>query len=269
MQNRSGDSPDAKRPRLTPSYTGAAVPAVSSTALPEGPTTTASNAAAISAATYGPEGRFVRVKMHAGEGTYGKVFKCLDTNTDKEVAVKRIKAATHNKAGLHMSSVRELKTFQALNPSSANNPGEEEQNNGQKKETNVMSLVSVFVEQGQLHLVMPWHNLDLRKVVQNYANKNYTVRASEIACMLHQILSGVKYMHDRWFLHRDLKPDNIMCALDGTLLITDYGLARTHTCGHSGKFFDSSTGKLGNSVTGDKAEGIHHTFFCSNSQMRG
>ena len=39
-----------------------------------------------------------------------------------------------------------------------------------------------------------------------------------------QFANGMAYVHARAILHRDIKPDNCLVAMDGTLKITDFGL---------------------------------------------
>ena len=44
-----------------------------------------------------------------------------------------------------------------------------------------------------------------------------------------QFITGLKYMHDRHYFHRDLKPDNLLLSTDGqTLQLGDFGLAVQH-----------------------------------------
>ena len=43
-----------------------------------------------------------------------------------------------------------------------------------------------------------------------------------------QLLEGCAYLHKRKFLHRDLKPRNLLLNNDGILKIADFGLARLH-----------------------------------------
>jgi serine/threonine protein kinase len=43
-----------------------------------------------------------------------------------------------------------------------------------------------------------------------------------------QIVSGLKFLHDKGILHRDIKPGNILIHYDGSLKLTDFGLSR-HT----------------------------------------
>jgi cell division cycle 2-like protein len=49
---------------------------------------------------------------------------------------------------------------------------------------------------------------------------------SEVKRLLHQLTSGVAYLHDHWILHRDLKTSNLLLNNRGQLKIADFGMAR-------------------------------------------
>ena len=50
--------------------------------------------------------------------------------------------------------------------------------------------------------------------------------ASEVKTLLHQLASGVAYLHSHWILHRDLKTSNLLLNNRGQLKIADFGMAR-------------------------------------------
>jgi serine/threonine-protein kinase len=52
-----------------------------------------------------------------------------------------------------------------------------------------------------------------------------TIGISELINITIQILNGLSYAHSKDIIHRDIKPSNIMITPDGTVKITDFGLA--------------------------------------------
>ena len=52
------------------------------------------------------------------------------------------------------------------------------------------------------------------------------VQAEEAARIIFEILSGLKYTHDKGVIHRDLKPQNVLLTGDLTPKISDWGLSK-------------------------------------------
>ena len=47
--------------------------------------------------------------------------------------------------------------------------------------------------------------------------------------MLSDIASGMSYMHDKFIMHRDLKPGNILLSNELSAKITDFGLSKLYS----------------------------------------
>ena len=45
---------------------------------------------------------------------------------------------------------------------------------------------------------------------------------------MHQILSGVDFLHTHRLIHRDLKPQNLLISRNNQVKIADFGLARIY-----------------------------------------
>lgn len=45
-----------------------------------------------------------------------------------------------------------------------------------------------------------------------------------------QLISGLRYLHDKHILHRDLKPSNVLLNIHDDVKIADYGLAKRLLC---------------------------------------
>jgi len=51
----------------------------------------------------------------------------------------------------------------------------------------------------------------------------------EVALLIaREVANGLKYAHSNGLIHRDIKPANIMLSSDGRVVITDFGIAKTH-----------------------------------------
>jgi 5'-AMP-activated protein kinase, catalytic alpha subunit len=57
------------------------------------------------------------------------------------------------------------------------------------------------------------------------------VREKDACKFLHQILSGVDYLHKLGICHRDLKPENLLMDDFNNIKIVDFGLSNTYKKG--------------------------------------
>ena len=96
------------------------------------------------------------------------------------------------------------------------------------KHHNVPRLTEFFTENGSMYLVMEYvEGENLQKILKNRPGKQ--IEIEEAVKWMSEILGVLSYVHnqDPPILHRDIKPPNIMIAKDGTVLLVDFGIART------------------------------------------
>jgi serine/threonine protein kinase len=56
--------------------------------------------------------------------------------------------------------------------------------------------------------------------------KGNCVALPTIISYVDQLASALQYAHDQRIIHRDIKPENILVRIDGTLMVSDFGLAK-------------------------------------------
>lgn len=141
------------------------------------------------------------------EGTYGIVYKARDKKTGEVVALKKVKMNIE-RDGFPLSSLREINILLSFNHPSIVNV----------KEVVVDDFDGTF-------MVMEYMESDLKGMMEA---KKQPFSMGEIKSLIRQLLEGVKYLHDNWVIHRDLKSSNILLNHDGELKICDFGLSRQH-----------------------------------------
>lgn len=88
---------------------------------------------------------------------------------------------------------------------------------------NVIKMLKLAKDKDVQYLIMeffPGGNLKLRMMRKHPIIRE---RAHSIMCMA---AAGIAHMHDRGWIHRDIKPDNILLNSSGELKLIDFGLAK-------------------------------------------
>jgi serine/threonine protein kinase len=61
----------------------------------------------------------------------------------------------------------------------------------------------------QVFMVMDFSENDIKSCIE-LSKPNLPFSTGEVKCLMQQLLSGVEYLHSKWYLHRDLKTSNLL-----------------------------------------------------------
>lgn len=139
-----------------------------------------------------------------GEGGMANVYLAYDTILDRRVAIKVLRGDLSNDEKFVRRFQRE-----ALSASSLSHP-------------NIVEMYDVGEDNGIYYIVMEYIE---GKTLKQLIKKHGALTLSEAIDIMLQITDGISQAHDSYIIHRDLKPQNIMIKEDGTIKITDFGIA--------------------------------------------
>jgi tRNA A-37 threonylcarbamoyl transferase component Bud32 len=152
-----------------------------------------------------------KIKGKIGEGGMATVYLAYDVALDRDVAIKVLRIDPRRKLGAEAKNEILLR-FQ-----------QEAQAAARLNHPNIVSIFHVGKRRNQHFIVMEYLK------GQSFAQLLKSGKALPLPLLLKkmtQVCSGLDFAHQTGVIHRDIKPDNIILLDDGTVKVTDFGIAR-------------------------------------------
>jgi len=158
-----------------------------------------------------------------GQGGFGITYVARDTNLDTTVAIKEylpvdvatrradssVRSRTDDQAERYRGGlerfIREARTLARFD------------------HANIVRVHSVFEHNGTAYMVMRFEKGETLAAV---LERRQALPEAELKRVLFPILDGLDLVHGAGFIHRDIKPDNILIREDGSPVLLDFGSAR-------------------------------------------
>lgn len=138
----------------------------------------------------------------AGKGGVAEVYLAKHKLLDRNVAVKLISPA-HSDDISDKRFLTEARVIAGL------------------RHTHIVTIYDVGIYENKYYIIMEYlDGGDLKQLVK----RGITVEQSLV--VLRQIAEALQHAHDKGFIHRDIKSQNIMFRADGTAVLTDFGIVK-------------------------------------------
>ena len=150
-----------------------------------------------------------------GKGQFGKVLKMKSKINGQIYAVKIVEKPKEKYDEIKLK--REKYIMESLSHS------------------NIVNLYVTFEEGNYIYFVSEFiQGVNLEQYIRIFINKNPNkhIEQNRIIYIFKQILIGLKYLHEKGILHRDIKPDNILIDINNNIKITDFGISALYKNGY-------------------------------------
>ncbi|KAL8207026.1 UNVERIFIED_CONTAM: hypothetical protein K2H54_040198 [Gekko kuhli] len=140
-----------------------------------------------------------------GKGSFAGVYRAVSLKTGLEVAIKMIDKKAMHKVGMVQRVQNEVKIHCQL------------------KHPSILELYNYFEDSNYVYLILEMcHNGEMSRYLKN---KKKPFSEEEVRHFMHQIITGMLYLHSHGILHRDLTLSNLLLTNNMNIKIADFGLA--------------------------------------------
>ena len=152
-------------------------------------------------------GRHYKLLQKLGAGGMGAVYKALDINLGREVAIKFLLKEIAEEKEIVDRFLNEGRIIATINHPAVISVYASDV----EEATGMPFLVMEFVDGHSLDHYKKELRNDLDTLIEHFIN----------------MLSGINACHKKGIIHRDLKPENLLINSNGQIKICDFGIARS------------------------------------------
>ena len=167
--------------------------------------------------------QWYRIEKILGRGGFGVTYLATDTNLDHKVAIKEYmpgwaveRRADHSVVALNDTAQRDFDT-------GVSNFLREARTLVKFRHPNIVRVMAVFEANNTAYLVMEYEEGEEFK---SYVQRENGTDEQSLRSLILNIVDGLDQVHQYGFLHRDIKPVNLIIRNDGSPVLLDFGAAR-------------------------------------------
>ena len=167
--------------------------------------------------------QWYRIEKILGRGGFGVTYLATDTNLDHKVAIKEYMPGWAVQRLPDNSLVALNDTLRRDFDAGVSNFLREARTLVKFRHPNIVRVMAVFEANNTAYLVMEYEEgQEFKSYVQNDAGLD----ESSLKSLILRIVDGLDQVHQYGFLHRDIKPVNLIIRKDGSPVLLDFGAAR-------------------------------------------
>lgn len=158
-----------------------------------------------------------------GRGGMAQVYYGQDIKLQRPVAIKVIDPRYRGKTSQARRFVKEARVM------------------AKWKHENIVQIFSADDEGELYYYVMEYvEGQDLSFIMSSYAKDGELMPIADVIRIGRAIANALDYAHEQKIIHRDVKPSNVLVAVDGRVMLSDFGLALDMSDGSEGEVFGTA-----------------------------